>query len=48
MALLALKKGNNFIYGDYLKWAVDEKWKIIDGYFYNLSQAPSGWYVQVS
>ena len=48
MALVKLKQGNNFTYGDYITWPDEERWELIDGYAYNMSPAPSRRHQQIS
>ncbi len=37
---LALKNYSRYTYNDYLSWADEERWEIIDGKAYNMSPAP--------
>jgi Uma2 family endonuclease len=41
MSSLARKSDKKFTYEDYLNWADNERWEIIDGSAYNMSPAPS-------
>ncbi|MCP4217934.1 MAG: Uma2 family endonuclease [bacterium] len=37
---LALKREDQFTYGDYLGWDDKERWELIDGHPYNMTPAP--------
>jgi len=48
MAPLANKLNKKFNYADYLNWADDERWEIIEGVPYNMSPAPAREHQRVS
>jgi len=48
MVPLAEKLNKKFNYADYLNWADDERWEIIEGVPYNMSPAPAREHQRVS